>query len=327
MLKSQSLLLEQSTAREKVNAFLAMEDGQLTTEQRSEMGSLTQRLQNLEGEYRAALTIEGDKLETRSTEDAESREMRELIAGASIGEVVTATLQKRSTDGKTAELQTHLGLTGNQIPLAMLTSDPPLEIRTTGVTPAPADVNQNQSEIIPAVFPSSVAAFLSIPSPVIPTGDHIFPVLTTSAEVRTPAEGADAAHTVGAFSSEVLTPKRLQAEFFYSREDRARFVGMDDALKQNLEAALADGLDKEVISGTNGLLTGNQPAQSQRHQPRRRTHSIEASSHTVASTGRTPARPPELRAVMGTETYAPRSYTISAGNNDTHYALAWISWT
>ena len=49
---------------------------------------------------------------------------------------------------------------------------------------------------------------------------------------------------------------RLQASFFYSREDRARFAGMDAALRENLSDGLADGLDDQILSGTNGLFTG-----------------------------------------------------------------------
>ena len=74
--------------------------------------------------------------------------------------------------------------------------------------------------------------------------------------MATPAEGASVAETTGAFSADVLSPGRLQASFFYSREDRARFRGMDAALRENLSAALSDALDKQVIAGTNGFLTG-----------------------------------------------------------------------
>ena len=55
----------------------------------------------------------------------------------------------------------------------------------------------------------------------------------------------------------MLSPSRIQASFFYSREDRARFAGMDSALRENLSAGLADGLDKEILSGTNGLFAGS----------------------------------------------------------------------
>ena len=57
--------------------------------------------------------------------------------------------------------------------------------------------------------------------------------------VNVPAENADADDTTGAFSADVLSPSRLQAAFFYSREDRARFTGMSEALRQNLSDALS----------------------------------------------------------------------------------------
>ena len=72
----------------------------------------------------------------------------------------------------------------------------------------------------------------------------------------TPAENATQAETTGSFSADVLSPSRIQAAFFFSREDRARMSGLEDALRENLTAGLADGLDKEVLAGTNGLFTG-----------------------------------------------------------------------
>ena len=51
---------------------------------------------------------------------------------------------------------------------------------------------------------------------------------------------------------------------FFSREDQARFMGMDSALRMNLSDALADKLDAEAISGTNGLLTSDEFEQQQR---------------------------------------------------------------
>ena len=124
------------------------------------------------------------------------------------------------------------------------------------MTPAPGNVGQNQSAVIPGVFPMSVASFLGIDMPTVGVGEAVFPVLTKNAEVKVPAENAAAAETTGSFSADVLSPARLQASFFYSREDRARFMGMDASLRENLSMALADGLDLQVMAGTNGLLTG-----------------------------------------------------------------------
>ena len=106
------------------------------------------------------------------------------------------------------------------------------------------------------MFPQSAASFLGVEMPTVGVGDAIYPVLTSTLAVGTPAENADQDETTGAFSATVLTPSRIQAAFFYSREDRARFAGMDSALRENLSAGLADGLDDAILSGTNGLFTG-----------------------------------------------------------------------
>ena len=123
------------------------------------------------------------------------------------------------------------------------------------VTPAPGDVGQTQTQITGFVFPQSVAAFLGIPSPVVPVGDATFPVLTSDPAAGVPAENAAQSETTGAFSADVLTPGRIQASFFWSREDAARMAGMGDALRDALQGGIADKLDKEILQGTNGLLT------------------------------------------------------------------------
>ena len=130
------------------------------------------------------------------------------------------------------------------------------KLETRAVTPAPGDVGQMQQSIIPYVFPQSAAAFLGVSMPTVGVGEQTYSVLTKELDVRTPAESADANETTGAFSADVLSPSRIQAAFFYSREDRARFAGMDAALRQNLIEGLADGLDEAILNGTNGLFTG-----------------------------------------------------------------------
>ena len=185
---------------------------------------------------------------TRTADTPEDRELRELAGRANAGLIFDAALEHRSTDGAERELQEHYHLASNQVPLILL--------EQRAVTPAPANVGQNQGEIIPGVFPASAAAFVGVDMPTVPVGEAIFPVLTTNATVGVPAEGASAGETTGAFSAEVPSPSRLQASFFYSREDRARFAGMDAALRMNLSDAIQDSLDAQVLAGTNGLLTG-----------------------------------------------------------------------
>ena len=248
---SQKIALEMSTKRESLNALLAVDE--LSDEQRAEMGTLTTRMQQLEIEARAAIVAEDEITITRSdVADGEARELRSLIDRANVGSIFECALEHRATAGAEAEVQAHYRLAANAIPLALL--------ETRAVTPAPSDVGTQQSAIIPGVFPQSCAAFMGVDMPTVPVGEAVFPVLTTNATVGTPAENAAQAETTGSFSADVLSPSRLQASFFYSREDRARFSGMDEALRANLSDALADGLDAQIIAGTEGLFTGTKLA-------------------------------------------------------------------
>ena len=161
-------------------------------------------------------------------------------------------------DGPTAELQKHYGLESNQVPLALMVRNWPdqNELETRAVTQAPSDVGQMQQSVIPYVFPAAAATFIGVNMPVVGVGEQVYPVLTSLLTVGTPAENAAQAETTGAFSADILSPSRIQASYFYSREDRARFSGMDSALRENLSMGLADGLDNQILSGTNGLFTG-----------------------------------------------------------------------
>ena len=116
-------------------------------------------------------------------------------------------------------------------------------------------MGQTQTEITGFIFPQSVAAFMSIPSPIVPVGDATFPVLTSDPAAGVPAENASQSETTGSFTADVLTPGRIQASFFWSREDAARMAGMGDALREALQSGLADKLDKEILQGAEGLLT------------------------------------------------------------------------
>ena len=307
----QRLQLEQSKKRERINALLAIEER--SEEENTEMQELTTRLQALEPELRAAIVAEGvEDPETRGIEDPETVELRGLIDRASIAGVFKATIEHRAAEGETAELQQHYGLQSNQIPLALLRDS---EVEERAVTPAPANVGQNQSAIIPGVFPMSCAAFLGVDIPTVGVGEAVFPVLTKNAEVRTPAENAEATDTTGSFNADVLSPSRLQAAFFYSREDRARFQGMDEALRMNLSDALSDALDKEILAGTNGLLTGTNLANNNVNAA---TDFGAYKSELAFSRvdGKYAMSTMDLRIVVGSGTYAHAATVYRANNAD-----------
>ena len=199
-------------------------------------------------ELNAARILEPEP-ETRESDRA-TTEMRALELRASVGDVVHSVLNGGQIAGAMAELQKEKGLASNEISIRQLIPE------QRAVTPAPGNVAANQQPIRPYVFPDSVGAFLGVDMPTVGVGEAVFPVLTSALTVGTPAENAVQAETTGSFSADVLQPARLQASFFYSREDRAKFAGMDASLRDNLAMGLADGLDAQIIAGTNGLLTG-----------------------------------------------------------------------
>ena len=223
-----------------------------TDEQRGEMDTLRNEYTDTERRI-ASLRIAGDTPAPIESRTAEGNEYREMLGRANVGTMLDRIIGHQAMEGVEAELQQHHGLNPNQLPLDLLRGNQRGgggRIEERAVTPGATNVGQNQQPIIPYVFPQSAAAFLGVDMPSVPVGDAVFPVLTGTLDVKTPAENADADETTGAFSADVLTPKRLQASFFYSREDRARFAGMDAALRMNLSDGLADGLDDQIIGAT-----------------------------------------------------------------------------
>ena len=252
MEKILELELRQSEARQALSDLLEKDADN------EKVGTLNVELRSLDRQIAAHKLVKPEP-ETRVVEGTpEGREMRQLIDKSNVGEIFDAALGKRAVDGASAEIQQHYGLDVNQVPLALLVKDWPGDddLEKRAVTPAPSDVGAMQQSIVGYVFPRSAATFLGVTMPTVPVGEASYPVLTKKLDVRTPASGIDADETTGSFSADVLSPSRIQAAFFYSREDRARFAGMDAALRQNLTEGLADGLDAEILNGTNGLFTG-----------------------------------------------------------------------
>ena len=310
MTKSQELQLKSSELREKINALGALETR--SDEQRGELDKLTRELTDVETRFRAEIAIEG----TTQDDFDEDEQLRELSRRANAGEILDAALEHRSTDGATREIQEEFNLQGNQIPLAMLRYG----TEHRAVTPAPSNVQANQNEIIPGVFPMSCAAWLGIDMPTVPVGDATFPVLTTNATAHAPAEGADANETTGSFSADSLSPGRLQASFFYSREDRARFAGMDAALRMNLSDALSDGLDKQIISGSSGLLSGSNLSDNDVSAVT--SYALYVSDYAYSRVDGVFANDvKDLKILFGAATYAHAS-TLYRGNAADQHALA-----
>ena len=260
MTNAQKIALRLSEVRTRLNEVSGLEGDAFTPEIRAESEKLTNEYADLETRHRAAIIADGEPVETRSNDTGEGAELRQLISKANISGIFDAALSGAQATGAEAELQKELKLDGNSVPLALLRrhDDGEVELRTTGVTPVPAagSIGASQSEIVAAVFPEGAVAFLGIPQPTVPVGERVYTVLSTSAAPGTPAKGTEQAHSAAAFTAAVLSPSRVQGSLFFAREDRARLAGLDESLRSNLSESLGDELDQQVLTGTNGLLTG-----------------------------------------------------------------------
>jgi hypothetical protein len=250
MTPHQTLELRQSTIRQRLSELSGLDTPE--TEERSEMDTLAAEFQVNESRMRALVITETEqqRIETRT----EDRQLLELEERASIGEIFDGARRNRQPTGATKELLDHLGMDGNYIPLSMFAMGP---VESRAAATITGDVQGNQQPVVRAVFPGSVNEFLNIDKPTVPVGTYLIPVITTSATVHSPAEGAAAAESTGAYTVTTLEPSRLQSSFRWRREDAAKFLELESSLRDNLNESVMSALDAANLNHADGLLGAN----------------------------------------------------------------------
>ncbi len=246
------LEIEASETRAKLNKLA--ETDELTDEQRTEMRTLSAKLDDVESRRQAS--IKADPLpewQPATTPTQPDSQLTELRSRARVGRYLACALTGRAIDGAEAEYQSETGATG--IPLSLLeapSTSTATETRADAVTPTPSTVGISQQPIVPFVFSHSVAPRLAITMPRAPSGSYAYPRLTTSLTAGAQAKGAARQSSAGGFTSVSTTPKRISARLSIAQEDIHAF-GRDDfesALRQNLALALSDQLDDAILTGT-----------------------------------------------------------------------------
>ena len=262
MTNAQKLQLRLSEIRQKLNELSSLDAP--TDEQRAEMGKLTAEYPQLEERHRAAIVAESAEAEQRAADDPpgdpEQRERTELRRRSRLGRFVECAIVGRALDGAEAELSAAAGCSG-QVPLELFATERRAAPEQRAVTPAPSTTDENLAPIVPAIFDRSAAAWLGIEMPTVATGDAGYPVLSTSLTGGPKAKSAAAAETAGAFTVTMAQPRRITGSFRFTREDAARLVGMEEALRSNISSVLSDAVDNQAINGSgtgdgtiNGLL-------------------------------------------------------------------------
>ena len=322
MTEKQKKQVRQRECRLRLNELAAVESDKLTDEQRAELDKLSVEFSDLD---RAIVALEKAEEPASPQPSADSRPA--LEGRCRLHRIVGAVVEHRAVDGPERELQSELKLEPNQVPLSLLRPEgAPAVEEHRAATAAPSNVGRQQQPVIQAVFPQSCAAFLGVPMPTVSVGESVFPVLSTRPPVAALAAGATQSETTGSYSAEVLSPSRLQASYFYRREDAAKFKQFDASLRENLNMALADGLDREILVGSNGLLTGTNLPDNAVSADADYPHYIQEMMLKRVD-GRWASTMKDVRIVMGTATYSDAGikYTGSSGNVDAYSALDKLS--
>ena len=308
MLKSIEKALRLSEIREALNGLNAIAEP--TEAQQTSERDLLASQKKTETEYREALTAEADEHATVPV-DAEDREYRALLGRGNVGRILAASVERRSVDGAEAELQQHRGLATNQIPLAMLRV--PAVVEHRAVTTGPTNVGTTEQPAIMPVFARGIGAFIFADRPTVDAGLVAYPVLDQRPTVGGPHTDSTAVdETDGSFSSELLTPGRCQASYFYRRVDAARFASLDMALRQALNDGLEEKLDKDLIGA---LLRGVNLANHAAGGVTSFADYLSQFGHARVD-GRYAAALSDVRTVMGSATYAHAGGQYRSNNAD-----------
>ena len=247
MTAKQKIELRMSEARSKLNALLDVAIEERSDDQKAEIVSLSESLQSLEPELRAALLAEPEQPETLDAEKPEDRERRELRGKAKLSGFIAAVLEDRRIDGAELEVSQAFNCSG-KVPLEMFERE---DVGDRAITPSPSTSDQVLAKpIVPAIFQRSAAAWLGIDMPAVANGDAGFVVLGTSLSGGPKAKSAAADEQAGAFVVTTAQPRRVTGSFKFTAEDAARLDGMESALTMNLSSVLSDALDNQAINGS-----------------------------------------------------------------------------
>ena len=207
-----------------------------------EQRKLTSELDTLETKFREALD------EERAAEEPETREFKALADKIELRAYIQSAIRGNQIDGREAEVNAHLGLDSDCVPLEAL------EERADTV--APTEVGRSQRVITP-LFGRSVAAFLGCTFPRPGMGEASYAVMSDDIDPTVKAAAAAADEDNPTFSTTELKPGRLTTTVIWRVEDAAVFP-IESNLRTVMRESMEDALDTRVLQGAAVASTWNQ---------------------------------------------------------------------
>ena len=315
MLKSQRLQLDMSEKRQAINALQNSEEYEI-----DDLDRLNKDYAGLEVRYQSALIEEAAETEATPTDDldGEGREVRRLEETVEIRNYFEAALNDYPLSGREAELESAMGIAGvgTQLPwIALLSPEERVEMRAA--TTAPSDSDVVVANILGRVFAGGAGAYLGVNFPSVPVGAANYPVLS-SGVVPANVEGSGAANeTAATLTANVLDPVRLTAQYLVRYEDLNKFRMMEDALRADLQGAMTEAADKQIVSGdgTAPNVSGFITALTAPDNPSATADfAAYASTRAKLVDGRYAASEDDVKVLVGASTYAHAAGIYQTGS-------------
>ena len=315
MLKSQRLQLDMSEKRQAINALQNSEEYEI-----DDLDRLNKDYAGLEVRYQSALIEEAAETEATPTDDldGEGREVRRLEETVEIRNYFEAALNDYPLSGREAELESAMGIAGvgTQLPwIALLSPEERVEMRAA--TTAPSDSDVVVANVLGRVFAGGAASYLGVAFPSVPVGASNYPVLTNGV-VPANVEGSAAAdETAATLTANVLDPVRLTAQYLVRYEDLNKFRMMEDALRADLQGAMTEAADKQIVSGdgTAPNVSGFNSALTAPDNPTAvADFAAYASARARLVDGRYAASEDDVKVLVGATTYSHASGIYQTGS-------------
>ena len=265
------VLIRQSETREALNKLMSVAEPD--EKQQAEMVELRDKGQAIEVELRDALKAELDAGAgngadpndggERTPADPLFRELRERVGG--VASYVKACVAGTRIDGAALELNQHLGIPEDQVPVELVFPSLTPEERAAATVAAGA-IAENPMPTAGEVFISALAGMLGIRTPSVAPGVAAFPYVSTGAAPEGVAAGVAVSDSSPAISALTANPKALSATLTFRREQQAQLADLDNTLTTNIREALRDEFDDQICAGSNtgddlnGLLVQRAPA-------------------------------------------------------------------
>ena len=253
MTNVQKLQIRQSEIRERLNE-LSNPETELSDDGKAELNKLMAEMAEIEPKLRGAIVAEQESIESRNDGSSSDSQLDGLRQRASVSEYIRQAVNGQPLSGACLELNQELKIVpvrgqggGVLMPVEQLALR--ADVANTTTTAADADETQRRP-IFSRLFATGVSEVMGVRYDSVPVGLIEYPILTDASTPAMTAEGADAADTVAAsWNSEVLKPKRLIAQYELTSESIATIPGLDAALSSDLQSAMSDQMNREVISG------------------------------------------------------------------------------